>query len=163
MRKTPKKYTINQAFNDIIYLAKRQRIIEDGMHQLRLELELFDDLTDIALDKIKETDKLLFRFIIHLAKNGEIRTLLDSLLNEGKKPLEIVVAFDGDEAGKIARNRFVVGQLTGDPKKYKISANLQSNLNKALEEMEGMRIHYTETLSRVSSLFDKKKKGRWLG
>ncbi len=140
------------------YVAGQVALLEDRVKQLELELKASEGLTDLALDKAETIDRLLFRFIIHLAKNGEIRTLLQAL-NEKRKPPAIAVAFDGDESGQIARNRFVVDQLTGDPKKYKIGANLQSELNKALEEMEGMRIHYTETLSRVNSLSDKKKKG----
>jgi len=151
---------------DLMFLARRHKIIEDAVIRLEdlvkqqgFEIKLLDGFTNIQLNQLKEITRFLFRLIIHLAKNGEIRTFFDE---RKTKPLEIVVAFDGDEAGKIAANRFIVKQLVGDPRKYKIATNLKRDLNKALEEIEGLRTHYTETalptLNKLTSFLDKKRK-----
>lgn len=125
---------------DIKFMKATNRSIKALTKRLKSaeqEIELLDGIGDLMYNRLNEADKMLFGFIVHLAKNGELRSLFETLTNkQKKKPLEVVVAFDGDEAGEIALNRFMIDQLCGEPKKFKISANLESKVNKGLEEME---------------------------
>ena len=122
----------------IIALAER-------IKEAEIEIKFLDGFTDLVLSKQKNTDKVLFRFIIHLAKNGEIRTLIEALSDTQKaKPFTIAVAFDGDEAGQIAQNRFAVEQLCGNPKKFQIGANLAEGIRHINEDLQEHFQYHTD-------------------
>jgi len=134
--------------------------LHERIKSLEAEIKVIDNLNDMALSKLEDADKMLFTFIVHLAKNGEIRTLLvDTLANNNKeKPLTTVIAFDGDEAGQLALNRFAADHLCGDPKKFKIGANFDAKLTELDNCIKGFIKKYYEDKSHTDKKTNKYKR-----
>lgn len=133
----------NQSF-DILSPKERHKTdmaILDLYEDLSTEVEFLSAYQDLMLDRWERAMKAVIAMIIDLSKHGEITKI--PRLEHQKEKLQIIVAFDGDEGGRNALDKFVLEQLNAPPKKRIPIQRFQDELDKLRIEFEGLLTNYT--------------------
>lgn len=86
--------------------------LRERIHQLELEKQLDEAFYNLDKEKHDREVKKLFEMIVDVSRNGELT------FHKGQRHgPQIVLAFDGDDAGRAAVMRFVEGQMKSKVKK----------------------------------------------